>query len=312
MNSIRPIPKPIIKWLGGKTQLLDKLISEFPETMNNYHEIFVGGGSVLLAILTMKTNGKIHVNGTVFAYDANEALISLYKNIQSRPNELYDMIQSLIVKMNECHDTEIIRKPKTIEEGNTSKESYYYWVRHQYNILTQDEKNTLLGSSLFVFLNKTCFRGVFRLNAKGNYNVPFGHYKDPEIINRTHLLEISGLIRDVVFECCDFTVSLKRVVSDDFVYMDPPYAPENEQSFVGYTENGFVKEKHVELFKLSKELNIKNIRMIMSNADVELVHQNFPIEEFEKIKILCKRRINSKNPESKAGELFIKNYNIVS
>ena len=197
-------PKPLIKWLGGKTQLLPKLTEEFPTSMNNYHEIFIGGGSVLLALLTLKLNGTIRVEGTIFAYDANEPLIHLYKNVQSYPNELFAMIQTIITQMNLCLELESQeeksrKRPTTLEEGLTSKENYYYWIRHQYNTLTHDEKKSLQGSSMFLFLNKTCFRGLFRLNSSGKYNVPYGHYKTPEIINLLHLLEISTLIHHVVF-----------------------------------------------------------------------------------------------------------------
>ena len=301
--------RPLLKWLGGKTQLLPKLIPQFPSVMKNYHEIFVGGGSVLLALLQQQKNGDILVNGLVYAYDANDVLISMYKNVQSSPNELNHMTQLLITKMNECQvPGTVIRKPTCLVEALSSEESYYYWIRQQYNLLSKEEKRTLTGSSMFIFLNKTCFRGIFRVNGSGGYNVPYGHYKKPEIVNRCHLLEVSDMIRDVVFECCDYTDSLSRVGSDDFVYMDPPYAPENQLSFVNYTENGFDLNKHIELFAMSRELKEKNVRMLMSNADVELVRTNFPIESFGIERLLCKRSINSKNPAAKTVEVFIRNY----
>ena len=308
-------PKPIIKWLGGKTQLLDKLMPEFPREIENYHEIFVGGGSVLLALLTLRNKkGGIKINKNIYAYDANDALISLYINIQSKHEDLYKLIQGFINEINDISTdkTEIMRKPTKEDEGKTSKESYYYWTRYKYNRLTSIEKNTPIGSALFVFLNKTCFRGVFRLNAKGEYNVPYGHYNSPEIINKKHLEELSKLIQGVEFECCDFTKSLYNKINDgDFVYMDPPYAPEKENSFVSYTQNGFGKKKHDELFKIIKNLKERNIQMIMSNADVKLVRDNFPEgKDYSRINILCKRTINSKNPETKTQELIIKNYDI--
>ena len=300
-------PKPILKWVGGKTQILDKIISEFPIEINNYHEIFLGGSSVLLSLLTYVKEGVIKINGTIYVYDLNVPLIYVYKNIQSNPIELYNTIQTIIIEFNDCNGDEINRKPKTIEEAKTSKESYYYWTRSQYNKLSNDEKKTTLGSAMFIFLNKTCFRGVFRVGPNG-FNVPFGHYKNPEIINETHLLEIHGLIQNVIFESCDFTMSLNNVDNGDFVYLDPPYAPENTKSFVGYTEGGFTIEQHKSLFGLTHILSEKNISLMMSNADVELIRQNYTNNKYNIESILCKRSINSKNPEAKAKEVIIKNY----
>ena len=301
------VPKPILKWVGGKTQILDKLIVEFPTEMNNYHEIFLGGGSVLLTLLTYVNNGVIKITGQIRAYDLNEVLIYVYKNIQSKHNDLYNEIQKIITEFNSCGNGEINRKPKNIDEAKIAKENYYYWTRSEYNKLSLEDKKTIKGSALFIFLNKTCFRGVFRVGPNG-FNVPYGHYNNPEVISQEHLNEIHALIRNVIFECCDYSKSLSNVKEEDFVYLDPPYAPENDKSFVGYTENGFDIDNHNNLFKLLQDLTDKKKKFMLSNSDVILVRNNFTVDKYNITSISCRRAINSKNPESKTNEVIIKNY----
>jgi DNA adenine methylase len=302
------VPKPILKWVGGKTQIIDKIISEFPVEMNNYREIFLGGGSVLLTLLSYVKNGLIKIKGNVYAFDLNEPLVFVYKNIQSKHNELYDAIQQIISEFNDCGNSDIInRKPKSITEAKEAKENYYYWIRSEYNKLSPVGKTTILGSAMFIFLNKTCFRGVFRVGPNG-FNVPYGHYNNPEIINKEHLNEIHELIQCVLFDCCDFSTSLHFAESSDFVYLDPPYAPENSTSFVGYTENGFGLDSHSNLFNMIHHLTETDKKIMMSNADVSLVRENFVDSKYTISSILCKRSINSKNPEAKTKEVIIKNY----
>jgi DNA adenine methylase len=299
------IPKPILKWVGGKTQIVDKLISEFPTEIHNYREIFLGGGSVLLALLSCVKNDMIKIHGNIYAYDLNEPLIYVYKNIQSNHDELYNITQTLITEFNSCQEGEINRTPANIDEAKIAKENYYYWIRSEYNKLGCDDKKTAMGSAMFIFLNKTCFRGVFRVGPRG-FNVPYGHYNNPEIINKEHLCEICELIQNVIFECCDFNTCLNMIESDDFVYLDPPYNKETDTSFVGYTEHGFDIEKHTQLFNLCNELD--NSKFIMSNSNTDFVKQNFPEEKYNIQFITAKRSINSKNPEAKTTELIIKNY----
>jgi len=301
------IPKPILKWVGGKTQILDKLMTDFPIEINNYREIFLGGGSVLLALLSYVKNGAIKIHGNIYAYDLNEPLIYIYKNIQSRHNELYDSLVNIITEFNDCGNGEINRKPVNIEEAKLAKENYYYWIRSEYNKLCLIDKRCILCSAMFIFLNKTCFRGVFRVGPNG-FNVPYGHYNNPEIINKEHLDEIRDLIQNVIFECSDFSISLEKIETDDFIYLDPPYAPETDTSFVGYTENGFNIEQHNHLFKRIHSLTDANKKIMLSNADVGLVRSNFTTEKYSISSILCKRSINSKNPEAKTREVIIKNY----
>ena len=301
------IPKPILKWVGGKTQIIDKLIADFPVEINNYREAFLGGGSVLLTLLSYVKSGVIKIHGNIYAYDLNEPLIYIYKNIQTQHNELYDKLQTIITDFHKCGNGEINRTPANIEEAKIAKENYYYWIRSEYNKLSVNDKKTTVGSAMFIFLNKTCFRGVFRVGPRG-FNVPYGHNINPEIINKEHLNEIHDLIQGVIFECCDFNTSLTNVESNDFVYLDPPYAPETDTSFVGYTENGFGIEKHRQLFGLIHGLTETNKKIMLSNADVNLVRENFTNIKYNTLSILCKRSINSKNPDAKAKEVIIKNY----
>ena len=301
------IPKPILKWVGGKTQIIDKLITDFPVEINNYREAFLGGGSVLLTLLSYVKSGIIKIHGNIYAYDLNEALIYIYKNIQTCHNELYDILQTIITDFNECGNGEINRTPTNIVEAKIAKENYYYWIRSEYNKLCLTDKKSILGSAMFIFLNKTCFRGVFRVGPKG-FNVPYGHNKNPEIINKEHLEEIHNLIQNVIFECSDFNTSLTNVEQNDFVYLDPPYAPETDTSFVGYTENGFNIDNHHNLFKLIHKLTETNKKIMLSNADVSLVRDNFTDEKYNITSVLCKRAINSKNPGAKTKEVIIKNY----
>ena len=302
--------KPILKWVGGKTQIIDKVINEFPKIINNYHELFIGGGSVLLALLQNVSNTlhpkepvcNIIIKGTINAYDYNETLINLYKNIQTKPKELYTETKKIIDTYCSLNGNEINRKPKNINEAKTSSESFYYWTRNEFNNMKQDIKNSIIGSAYFIYLNKTCFRGLYREGPNG-FNVPYGHYNKPEIINEEHLYRISTLIKNVNFFHSSFEKSFEKIKKNDFIYLDPPYAPENNKSFVGYTSGGFSLEQHNLLFTLSKKYNF-----LMSNADVELVKNNYLDDKYTIITILCKRSINSKNPESKTNEILIKSY----
>lgn len=288
--------KPFLKWVGGKTQIIDDVLALFPKEMENYHEPFVGGGSVLLALLSHK---QIKVKGTVYASDLNGNLIALYKNIQAKPDELIREVKKLTDEFNKITGTEVNRKATSIEEAKTSPESYYFWIRSQFN--SQTDRTSPLTSAMMLFLNKTCFRGVYREGPRG-FNVPFGNYKNPGILDEEHIRIVSQLIKDVVFTVFPFTDSLARVKEGDFTYLDPPYAPENEKSFVSYTADGFDLDNHKKLFDLCKSLKGK---MVMSNADVQMVRDAFP-SPFDTKTIVCRRAIHSKNPESKTNEVLIR------
>lgn len=297
--------QPFLKWVGGKTQIIDKVIAKFPQEMKNYHEPFLGGGSVLFAVLSKVKGKSLVISEKIYASDLNSCLIWLYKNIQNNPEEFIQEITKLVKNYTSCKEPKGNRKPKDEEEALSSQESYYYWIRSQFNSL-QEEKQSNVGSAMFLFLNKTCFRGVYREGPNG-FNVPFGNYKNPGIFNETHIRQISELIQNVVFTSQSFEESLKLAKPGDFLYLDPPYAPEDSKSFVKYTVNGFSKEKHEILFKACRRMTRKDIRFLMSNSEVELVTESFPSPKYKTKVISCRRSINSKNPESKTNEVLITN-----
>ncbi len=293
--------KPFLKWVGGKTQIIDEVIKHFPKEIENYHEPFLGGGSVLLALLDSVKRGDIYVSGTVYASDINSNLIGLYRTIQSNPDALIQEVRILVDEFSRCSGNEINRNPITIEDAMTSSESYYYWVRSRFNSLSLEEKTMPKGSAMMVFLNKTCFRGMYREGPRG-FNVPFGNYKHPTILDEDHIRNVSHLIQNVVFTTQSFAESLNDVAQGDFVYLDPPYVPESATSFVKYTADGF--DMHMQLFQLCKELPC---RFLLSNANVSLVKDAFPSPNYKTKIISCRRAINSKNPESKTLEVLITN-----
>ena len=201
----------------------------------------------------------------------------------------------------------INRKPINLEDAKKCKETYYYWIRNKYNKLLQNDKNSVFGSALFIFLNKTCFRGVYRVGPNG-FNVPYGHYNNPEIINYNHLVKIHILIQNVIFNTSNYSDSIAKINNADFVYLDPPYAPINSKSFVGYNQTGFSLQEHNKLFDLCVNLKQNNTKFLMSNSDVDLVKNKFSLLEYTTEIIECKRAINSKKPGSKCNEVLIYNY----
>ena len=226
----------------------------------------------------------------------------MYKNIQSNKEELYKIINLYIKEYDSIKGTIINRNPNSIEEAKTSKESYYYWIRQLFNKM---DKTTIECSAIFMFLNKTCFRGMYREGPNG-FNVPYGHYKKtPTIITKEELDYISDLMKDVVFLQSDFCKSVQNIRSGDFVYLDPPYAPETENSFVGYTADGFGLETHNKLFREIRKLHKQKIQFVMSNAKVDLVVNNF--NDCKCDDIIARRAINSKKPGSTTTEVLIYN-----
>lgn len=299
------IIKPFLKWVGGKSQIIDTLIEHYSKTMHNYHDIFLGGGSTLLALLSYVRDNKIIVSNKVYAYDLNNDLINVYKNVQQNPKELYKNLQIIMDEYLNCNGDKINRKPLNQKEALTSRESYYYWIRYKYNNLSKDEKVNNIGSAMFMFLNKTCFRGIYRVGPNG-FNVPFGHYKNTNIINEQTLLEISELIKNVKFKCMEFEKSLLKIKQGDFAYLDPPYAPEKLTSFVKYNLEGFNIEQHKKLFTICENLMINKMNFMMSNSNVKLIIDAFPEDKYFIEIIECRRAIHSKNPASKTKEIIIK------
>jgi DNA adenine methylase len=297
------LQKPFLKWVGGKTQIINAIIAKVPNVIDNYHEIFLGGGSVLLALLSLQRQNKIVINKKIYAYDINGQLINVYKQIQQHKDELYSKISVYMSQYDSIKGSIVNRNPTTLQEALTSQESYYYWLRKQYNNI--DNIHSIDCAALFMVINKTCFRGMYREGPNG-YNVPFGHYKKtPTVITKEAMNVISDLIKDVDFVQSDFNKSLLHITPGDFVYLDPPYAPETSTSFVGYNKDGFGLESHNKLFTTINELKDKKIKFVMSNAKVELVENSF--KDCSMDDIVARRAINPKNPGSTTTEVIVYN-----
>lgn len=293
--------KPFLKWVGGKSKLMNYLLPKFPEQINDYHELFLGGGSVLIQVLLSKK-----VKGKVYAYDLNGALINTYKQVQNNLDNVVKFVKKLKKEFSSIKTNTLKQRgAPEVNENNymTTREHYYYWTRNLYNNISKD---SVEAAGYFIFLNKTGFRGMYRESSSGEFNIPYG-LKDnksiPGIIDEINMRKLSELIKDVNFVHSGFENSIKQIKERDFVYLDPPYAPENESSFVGYTKDGFGIDVHKKLFEEIKKL--KNIKFVMSNSCVKLVLDNFKLYNIEKI--IARRAINSKNPESTTKEVVIYN-----
>ena len=304
--------KPLLKWCGGKTQIINKIMDKFPKKINNYYEPFLGGGSVLLALLSSCSQNNIEIIGNIYVYDKNDLLINIYKDIQNNAEELISHLCEIINIYSAITVLEGNRKPTNLDEAQESKESYYYYIRNEFNKIIKNKKgnDTIKSSAYFIFLNKTCFRGVYREGPNG-FNVPFGHYKQNINIDllTNEINNINNLIQCVIFECKDFKDVLNNnFEEDDFIYLDPPYYPIDEKSFVGYTKDGFNEEEHNSLFELIDNLNNENVNLMLSNSCTEKVKNHFNNEKnYEINEIDARRAINSKNPESKVKEVIVMN-----
>ena len=268
--------KPFLKWVGGKTQIINDVLATFPHEIETYHEPFVGGGSVLLAVLT---SDDIKVK-RVCASDNNPHLIAFYKHIQGDPQRLHALVD------------ELFRAYDQSQSGK--KEAFYYEQREHYRNLP----SCIEKSALLLFLNKTCFRGLYREGPSG-FNVPYGHYKKtPQWPTLEEFTQMQKLLEPVEFRARDFSEALAGVATTgDFVYADPPYAQETKTSFKEYTKNGYHQER---LFK-----ELQKVMFTMSNANVPCVTEFF--KDCEILYIKARRAIHSKNPSSTTTEVLITN-----
>lgn len=300
---------PILKWAGGKTQIIKEVINKFPNEINNYYEAFIGGGSVFLELLKLIETDKIKINGKIYLNDLNSDLINLYSIIKKDTSILFSNIDGLIDNYNkakmvkyEARHKYNINLDESIEEYvKKSKSDVYYYYRDLYNTT----KDTNLKTALFLFLNKTCYRGLFREGPNG-FNVPFGNYKNPTIYNKDEIIELNKLFNkyNVQFLNLDFEKFSDNIEKDDFVYFDPPYYPLKKTSFTSYKDDSFY-EKHEVLVNLCNKLNISDIKFVHSNSYCKFNLDKYKDYDIQKIE--CKRRINSKNPKDKDFEVIINN-----
>ena len=274
-------PKPFVKWAGGKRQLMSDLEKNFPTKFGTYLEPFLGGGAVMFDLLTKESNLKCNVS------DLNSDLVLAYITIRDR---LEKLIESLENHSKNYH------KDSTV---------YYYEVRNQ------EPKNQIEKVSRLLFLNKTCFNGLYRVNSKGKFNVPLGRYTNPNIVNKENLQAVSKTLQSgkIKISCRDFSSIIKDAKKGDFVYFDPPYQPVSDTAnFTSYTHRDFTEDDLERLADLANQLNSKGCNVMLSNSNSKTVKKLF--SSGWKIKeIKANRAINS-NSQKRTGhkEIIIKNY----
>ena len=292
--------KPFIKWVGGKGQLLSEINKLYPvelgKNINKYAEIFVGGGAVLFDILSKYKLDEVYIS------DKNLELINTYKSIR-------DNVDILIKSLKEMEE-------QYIPLNNEDRKIYYYEKREEYNSLKiNSEMNNIEKAILFIFLNKTCFNGLYRVNKKGKFNVPMGAYKKPKICDEENLKNVSLTSRNVKIVYADYRESEKFIDDKTFVYIDPPYRPLNiTSSFTSYTENDFNDKEQIELAEYINVLNKKGAKIVISNSDPKNndIDDNF----FDKLyknyninRVKATRMLNSNaSLRGAINELLITNY----
>lgn len=253
------IAKPFLKWAGGKTQLINDIKQSLPKDIYNkkftYIEPFVGSGAVLFWMLNTFPNlEKAVIN------DINEDLINTYKIIASKPNELIFILEIL---QNEFH---------SLGDNLEQKKLYYYTKRSLYNTR---ESDPIKQSALFIFLNRTCFNGLYRVNRKNEYNVPMGGYKKPTICDKENILLVSEALQKVGILCGDFEQTLKYTAKNSLFYFDPPYKPLSEtSSFNSYSKDNFNDEEQIRLKNFCSKLDSLNHTWILSKSDVKTKNES--------------------------------------
>ena len=293
--------KPFVKWAGGKTSLIPQITKYYPETLktggiNRYIEPFVGGGAILIDVLQ-----KYNVN-EAYAFDTNQDLINAYNVIKTN-------VQSLITKLKKCEDEYI---PLDMEK----RKEYYYKVRDEYNSEEVKDANlSVKRAAEFIFLNKTCFNGLYRVNQNGKFNVPMGKYKKPIICDEENLKKLAKLLQNVQIICGDYQDTVDIVDNKSFVYFDPPYRPLNATSgFTSYTKEDFNDENQKQLAMYYKKLDLMDAKLMLSNSNPKNVNENDTFFEdiysgFNINELQANRMINANaSKRGKISELLILNY----
>ena len=271
--------KPFLKWAGGKRQLVGEILERIPHTFENYIEPFLGGGAVLFALQPKRA----------LINDINASLIHTYKTIASDPQEF-------ISKINELDSR--------IAEGG---KEYYYLIRDLYNSKLMREEFDLELAALFVFLNKHCFNGLYRVNAKGLFNVPYNNSKKSSI-DENVILEVSEYLKDLTICLGDFEEACKDAKEGDFIFLDSPYAPLNPSSFESYTKEGFDIESHIRLAKLFDNLTKRGCFCMLTNHNTEFINDLYGNKGYKMDVVSVKRMINSDATKRTGEEIIICNY----
>lgn len=270
---------PFVKWAGGKRQLIPQIRERMPEQFNNYYEPFVGGGAVIFELLP--ENAVIN--------DINKALINAYQMICRHPQEFLQEINRLDAEM--------------WEDGK----EYYYSLREHYNDkLMKDEFDVELAA-LFVFINKHCFNGLYRVNGKGLFNVPYNNSRRSSVDEQS-IMEISEYLRNVTIISGDFEAACEGAGAGDFVFIDSPYAPLNPTSFESYTKEGFDIESHRRLAVLFDELTARGCYCMLTNHNTELINELYGNKGYTIDVVSVKRMINSDASNRVGEEVIICNY----
>ena len=266
---------PIVKWVGGKRQLMFELLKNMPENYNRYFEPFIGGGALFFELQP----------DNAYISDMNEELINLYQVVR-------DNVDALITDL---------------QKHDISKE-YFMEIRNIDRTEEYEDWSDVKKASRFIYLNRTCFNGMYRVNSKGEFNVPFGHYKNPRILDENNLINCSNLLQRTEIKHADFSEILKKVKKGDFVYFDPPYVPLSEtSSFTSYTKDGFDIDMQLSLRDVCDELNYRGVKFLLSNSDTKLVNELY--ENYNIKKVFASRQINANaNGRGKITEVLVRNY----
>jgi len=284
--------KPFLKWAGGKTQILSQIEENLPKELKEgmikkYIEPFVGGGAVLFYLLQKYKFKEVIIN------DINEDLMLSYKVIKNDVNRLIDELSSL--------------RDEFLSLDEERRRDFYYRVGDEFN--KNKDCDEVKRVAQFIFLNKTCYNGLYRVNKKGEFNVPYGRYKNPKIFDEDNLIAVSKLLKNVKILCGDFEIVDEYVDAESFVYFDPPYKPLNKtSSFTSYTKYDFNDDDQIRLAKFYRKLDKRGAKLMLSNSyNIEFFGKLY--EGFNIKKVVAKRMINCKGDRrGEVYELLILNY----
>ena len=270
---------PFVKWAGGKRQLLNQIRERMPENYNNYYEPFVGGGAVVFDLLPK--NAVIN--------DINKALINTYRQICNSPDEFLGIINQLDLEM--------------WEDGK----EYYYSLRERYNDKLILEEYDVEVSALFVFINKHCFNGLYRVNSKGLFNVPYNNSRKKSV-DEESIYAVSSYLKNITIMNGDFQTACDTANRGDFIFLDSPYAPLNPTSFESYTKEGFDIESHRRLADLFDRLTDRGCYCMLTNHNTELIRELYGNKGYRIDVVSVKRMINSDASNRIGKEVIICNY----